>query len=119
MNAFERIYTVVSTIPKGKVSTYQHIAKIAGIASPRFVGFALHQNKHPNRIPCHRVVKSTGLIANGYAFGGPKAQEEKLKEEGVPFLSNKRVDLAKGLAKVLPYRFPREGSSVLKTHIDL
>ena len=44
MNAFEKIYKVVSSIPKGKVITYKEVAKKAN-TNPRTVGFALHVNK--------------------------------------------------------------------------
>lgn len=94
---FQRIYVVVSHIPKGKVTTYKEVARAAKIRNPRIVGFALHANKSPDRVPCHRVIKTNGMIAKGYAFGGAKAQEEKLKQEGVPLLHNHRVDLARCL----------------------
>lgn len=90
---FDKIYTAVSSIPRGKVATYKQIAQMAKIANPRYVGFVLNKNKDQKNIPCHRVVKSDGKIANGYAFGGAKKQEEKLKNEGVPFLPNGRIDL--------------------------
>ena|SRR3990170_3533660 len=85
MNAFEKIYKVVSGIPKDKVITYKKVAKQSGINNPRIVGFALHANKNPLKIPCHRVVKSNGKLAKGYAFGGINQQREKLKSEGIRF----------------------------------
>src|SRR3989304_9351221 len=85
MNAFEKIYKVVSGIPKGKVITYKKVAKQSGINNPRIVGFALHANKNPLKIPCHRVVKSNGKLAKGYAFGGINKQRKKLENKGVGF----------------------------------
>jgi methylated-DNA-protein-cysteine methyltransferase-like protein len=99
MNTFDKIYKVVSKIPKGKVLTYKNVAEISGVKNPRIVGFALHANKNPDEIPCHRVIKSNGLIAKGYAFGGIKAQQDKLKKEGVVFLTRTRIDLSKSLFK--------------------
>lgn len=96
MKPFERIYAVVSLIPKGKVLTYKEIAQIAKIRDIRLVGFALHQNKTPKAIPCHRVVKDDGSLAAGYAFGGKIEQIKKLKKEGVVFEKDK-VDLEKSL----------------------
>lgn len=84
MKTFERVYQAVSLIPKGKFSTYKEIAKIAK-TTPRVVGFALHANKDPKGIPCHRVIKTDGSLAKGYAFGGKKAQRQKLAEEGLIF----------------------------------
>lgn len=97
MNTFDKIYNVVSKIPKGKVSTYKKVAELSGIKNPRVVGFALHANKNPDEIPCHRVVKANGYLAKGYAFGGINAQEEKLRKEGVLFIKKYLVDLNKSL----------------------
>lgn len=94
MKAFDKIYDLVSSIPKGKVTTYGAIAKIAGV-DPRVVGFALHANKDPQNIPCHRVIKANGKIAAGYAFGGPHIQKRMLEKEGIKFSSKDDVDFIK------------------------
>lgn len=94
MKSFEKIYLFVSKIPKGKVSTYKHIAEIAGVNNPRIVGYALHANRNPKKIPCHRVIKSDGTVAKGYAFGGEGKQKDMLLKEGIKFKNNK-VDLKK------------------------
>lgn len=96
---FEKVYRVVKSIPKGKVLTYKIVAQVSG-TDPRIVGFALHANKFPDIIPCHRVVKNNGTIANGYAFGGIKKQREKLIKEGVVFINLKTVDLDYSLYKM-------------------
>lgn len=93
-NAFERIYEVVKKIPKGKVMTYKQVSILADVATPRVVGFALHVNKDPQQIPCHRVVFSNGTLTAGYAFGGKDVQKAKLEKEGVMF-TNDRIDLEK------------------------
>lgn len=92
MNAFEKIYKVVSKIPKGKVLTYKKVAQLAKIKNPRVVGFALHINKNPSTVPCHRVVSVKGELT-GYAFGGVKKKKEILQKEGIEFLENDLVDL--------------------------
>jgi len=92
MGQFNKIYSIVSKIPKGKVMTYKQIAELAYVKNPRFVGFALHRNKDIIKVPCHRVIKSDGTLALGYAFGGMKKQKEKLENEGIVFTSN-RIDL--------------------------
>lgn len=94
MKTFEKIYAVTATIPKGKVFTYQQLAKIAGIKNPKIVGFALHVNKNPKKVPCHRVIKSNGTLAKGYALGGRLKQKEKLEKEGIVF-SKGKADLEK------------------------
>ncbi len=92
----EKIYPVVSSIPKGKVMTYGQVADIAGVKNPRVVGFALRENKDPRNIPCHRVVGIRGKLT-GYAFGGITKKREILKKEGIYFLDQETVDLAKSL----------------------
>lgn len=116
---FERIYRVVSQIPEGKVATYKEIAKAALVGNPRIVGFALHANKEPVIIACHRVVKSNGAFARGYAFGGAKKQRAKLREEGVSFLDNEHVDLASCLAKLFPYNAPSKRSTIRQQNVYL
>lgn len=80
--AADQIYASVAKIPRGKVATYGQIAKISGV-SPRYVGYLLHRNPDPEKIPCHRVINSQGQLAKNYAFGGERGQQERLKEEGV------------------------------------
>ncbi|HEV2339495.1 MAG TPA: MGMT family protein [Patescibacteria group bacterium] len=93
-SSFQRIYAIVSHIPKGKVMTYGQVAKLANVATPRVVGFAMHSNTDPKTVPCHRVVFANGSLTNGYAFGGEGEQRKKLQEEGVKFLENRKVDLS-------------------------
>ena len=89
MKTFERVYKVVSRIPEGKVLTYKKVSELAGIRNPKIVGFALHVNKNIELIPCHRVIRSDGTLAEGYALGGKDTQRKKLEEEGVKFIENK------------------------------
>ncbi len=98
-NTFDEVYKIVKKIPQGKVSTYGEIAKQIGINNPRIVGYALHVNKDPDNIPCHRVVNRKGGLAKGYAFGGLGIQKKLLEKEGITFIGQE-VDLKKCL-----YRF--------------
>ncbi|MCA9369392.1 MAG: MGMT family protein [Pseudomonadales bacterium] len=90
------VFEYLTTIPKGKVTTYGQIARDLFLSTPRLVGKILHQNPDSSQFPCHRVVFSDGRLAPGYAFGGAKVQEQKLRAEGVIFKKNK-VDLSKCL----------------------
>lgn len=75
----DKILKIVAKIPKGKVSTYKQVAKLAG--SPRAyraVGNILNKNYDP-RIPCHRVIRSDGKIG-GYNRG-VKLKRALLKKE--------------------------------------
>lgn len=96
INYFEKVYEIVAKIPRGKVSTYKQIAKIAGIKNPRLVGHYLHKNIDPKKIPCHRVVRSDRKLGSNYAFGGMKKQKELLEKEGIKF-DGEKIDLKKYL----------------------
>lgn len=87
------VYKIVTQIPLGRVSTYGLIASRAGI-SPRLVGRALHQNTDPDSVPCHRVVRSDGTLADGYVFGGQQAQLASLQREGIAFCGKKIKNFA-------------------------
>jgi methylated-DNA-protein-cysteine methyltransferase related protein len=85
----EKIYDFVSKIPKGHVATYGQAAKKCGLTSSRIVGFWLHKNTHPEKVPCHRIVFADGSLSKNYAFGGERAQRAKLISEGVEFVGEK------------------------------
>ncbi len=91
--SFERVYQVVCQIPKGKVATYGQVARLAGNKKwSRVVGYALHVNPEPGKIPCHRVVNRLGEPSSAFAFGGVNRQIELLEAEGVAFTDG-HVDL--------------------------
>jgi len=76
----QKVYEVVRKIPKGKVSTYKEVARLAGSPkASRAVGSILHKNHDPE-IPCHRVIRSDGNLG-GYNKGAVK-KREILKKEG-------------------------------------
>lgn len=88
----EKVYEVVSKIPKGKVTTYGAIGNKLHM-SPRTVGIALHLNPYEGEVPCHRVVNRDGRIAPGFAFGGIGEQRKRLEREGVKFIDETHLDL--------------------------
>ncbi|OGK16914.1 hypothetical protein A3H80_02600 [Candidatus Roizmanbacteria bacterium RIFCSPLOWO2_02_FULL_37_19] len=92
----KKVLTLLKKIPRGKITTYKMLAQVSGVKNPRLVGQILHGNIDPQAFPCHRVIRSDGNIAHGYAFGGKNAQIQKLRKEGVLFIGNK-VDLSKSL----------------------
>ena len=92
---FARVYEIVEQVPEGMVATYGQIAKLVGEPrKARYVGFALHVNPRPGEIPCHRIVFANGRLATGFAFGGPDVQRKMLESEGIPFLTDGRIDLS-------------------------
>ena len=96
----DQVFEQVRRVPRGKVATYGQIAWLIGKPrTARYVGYALRANPEPGAeaddIPCHRVVFKDGSLCNGFAFGGPEVQREMLEAEGVPFLDDGRIDLAR------------------------
>lgn len=85
------LFALVAKIPRGKVSTYGELGRALGF-HPRLVGRLLHSNTDPLNTPCHRVVRSSGELAGGYAFGGPNIQKNLLESEGIAFHKQK-IDL--------------------------
>ena len=70
-------------IRRGEVRPYGWIAREIGHpAAVRAVGTALANNPIPYFIPCHRVIRSDGVIGN-YGGGGPEAKRDLLTLEGV------------------------------------
>ncbi|HEX2681187.1 MAG TPA: methylated-DNA--[protein]-cysteine S-methyltransferase [Candidatus Dormibacteraeota bacterium] len=70
-------------IRRGEVRPYGWVAREIGHpAAVRAVGTALANNPIPYFIPCHRVVRSDGVIGN-YGGGGPEAKKQILDLEGV------------------------------------
>lgn len=45
------------------------------------------------KLPCHRVVNRTGVLAPEYVFGGQAKQRAMLEAEGVTFLADGRIDM--------------------------
>lgn len=65
----KRVWSLVCTIPRGQVHSYDFVAKGVGEPSAkRAVGQALARNRLPIVIPCHRVVQKSGDIG-GFSFG--------------------------------------------------
>lgn len=81
----EKVYSLCSQIPRGKVSTYGRIALTIN-SSPRAVGQALRCNPFAPKVPCHRVVSSEGKIGGFMGMTAGKEIERKiglLEKEGV------------------------------------
>jgi methylated-DNA-protein-cysteine methyltransferase-like protein len=92
---FEHVFTVVSRIPRGRVTTYGAIARALGAPrAARSVGWALNLAPEEDALPCHRVVDRNGFLSGGWHWGHPDLMAGLLHDEGVPFLDPYRVDLA-------------------------
>ena len=89
----EKIYTIASKIPQGKVATYGQLAELAGSpGAARAVGMCMKTNPDLTIVPCYRVVASDGSLTGYSAEGGLITKKEKLLKDGVKFKGNK-VDL--------------------------
>jgi len=88
-NFFEKVYIVVSKIPRGKVASYGQIARMLGHPrGAREVGWAMRCC--PDGLPWQRVVKMDGSITGGeYA----EMRRVLLESEGVEFTLDGRVDM--------------------------
>ena len=103
MTTFDKVYQAVKSIPCGTVATYGQIAEAIGNKRlSRVVGYALHVNPEPGVIPCHRVVKQDGQVSEAFAFGGQNKQVELLQAEGVGFIDETHVDMARYRVPFLP-----------------
>jgi methylated-DNA-protein-cysteine methyltransferase-like protein len=92
----ERIFEVVSRIPRGKVATYGQIAELAGIpGQPRRIGYALSALPKDTDIPWQRVINAQGKISFRTHSGPEKLQRRLLKGEGIVFNASHRIDLAR------------------------
>lgn len=93
-NFNQRVYHIVAAIPEGQVTTYGHVARLAG--SPRAarqVGGVLRRLPEGSRLPWHRVVNRHGGISlQGEDF---QRQRQALLSEGIVFGPGSLIDLAR------------------------
>jgi methylated-DNA-protein-cysteine methyltransferase related protein len=83
--ALELIWNVVSSIPRGQVSTYGAVARAAGLPGrARQAGFALRVAPEELNLPWHRVLGAGGCIVFPPSSRHYKEQARRLRAEGVP-----------------------------------
>ena len=73
----ERVRALVATIPAGRIATYGDIAAVAGLSSPRIVGWIMRTDS--SDLPWHRVITASGRPARHLT----SRQLELLRAEGV------------------------------------
>ncbi len=73
----EQVRALVASIPAGRVSTYGDIAAVAGLSSPRIVGYIMRTDSLD--LPWHRVITASGRPAKHLTT----RQLELLRAEGV------------------------------------
>ena len=79
-----KVWAYLSKIPRGSVKTYTQVAKAIGKPlAVRAVANAIGKNPDPPKIPCHRVIRSDGLLGGYSGKGGVKIKRFLLKKEGI------------------------------------
>jgi methylated-DNA-protein-cysteine methyltransferase related protein len=73
----ERVRALVGSIPAGRVATYGDIAAVAGLSSPRIVGYIMRIDSLD--LPWHRVITASGRPARHLT----SRQLELLRAEGI------------------------------------
>lgn len=73
----ERVRSLVAAIPRGRVATYGDITAVAGLSSPRIVGWIMRTDS--SDLPWHRVITASGRPARHLT----SRQLELLRAEGV------------------------------------
>jgi len=102
MKFSEGVYEIVKDIPLGRVVSYGQIARMLGNPrGARTVGWAMANC--PEDLPWQRVVMADGSITGGTWAG---LRRELLESEGVPFLSDGRVDMKKCVWDGIPLKSP-------------
>lgn len=78
----KKVWRALMDIPYGNVRSYKWLAGVSGNpGAARAVGGALHGNRIPIVIPCHRVIESSGGLGG---FGaGLEIKRTLLRVEGV------------------------------------
>lgn len=73
----ERVREIIAGVPVGRVATYGDVAAIAGLRSPRQVGWILREDG--SDLPWHRILRADGTPAPQLRT----EQLELLRTEGV------------------------------------
>ncbi|MBI5614205.1 MGMT family protein [Candidatus Gottesmanbacteria bacterium] len=88
----KKVYSLLDTVPRGKVTTYKALAHGAGTKAYRAIGQIMKYNPNAPETPCHRVVATNGTLG-GYMGKTDKQTLQKkidlLKKEGVEVKNNR------------------------------
>ncbi|MEN8153894.1 MAG: MGMT family protein [Acidobacteriota bacterium] len=94
------VISVIRDIPSGKVVTYGQVAFMAGNPyGARQVSWILNSFSKKEGLPWHRVVNGKGKISLAKDHGYEE-QMYRLKNEGIEFDKNGKIDLGRYLWQV-------------------
>ena len=78
----KKVYKIVLSIPRGRTRSYKWVAiKIGNPKASRAVGQALNKNPYVGKVPCHRVIRTSGSLG-GFSQGKRK-KKLLLQAEGL------------------------------------
>ena len=100
---YARIHETVARIPKGRVSSYGRISKLAGGCSARQVGYAMSALPDGSDVPWQRVVNNQGGISPRSGGDSHQLQRWLLEDEGIHFGPDGRIDMGR-------YGWPEDSS---------
>ena len=81
------VWKEIAKIPHGQTRTYKQLAIAIGKPnSSRAVANACGKNPYAPDIPCHRVIRSDGLVGGYSGHGGQKKKKDLLEKEGIKLL---------------------------------
>ena len=90
LNNKEKIWQIVYQIPRGKVSSYGQVARLAGLPGyARYVGHAMRNLPTGTKLPWHRVANSQGKLSFPAASREYQTQKGRLEAEGVMFVNGR------------------------------
>lgn len=90
---YEAIYEVVRRVPKGRVTTYGHVAAAIGMRSgARMVGYAMNQCAGVKpKVPAHRVLNRNGMLTGKHHFNSETEMQLMLEKEGIKVINDQVV----------------------------
>lgn len=100
MTFAQQVYTLLKQVPAGKVTTYKALAQAMNTSAYQAIGQAVRNNPNPPTIPCHRVVKASGLIGGFMGKTSGESIQKKinlLKKEGVICQQGKIINFQSNL----------------------
>lgn len=96
----QQVYSLLRTVPKGRVTTYKELAKAMNTKAFQAIGQVMRSNPYAPAVPCHRVVATNGMLGGFMGErSGPTVLKKihLLKKEGVIIHGNKVVDFERKL----------------------
>jgi methylated-DNA-[protein]-cysteine S-methyltransferase len=93
----KKVYSLLDTVPRGKVTTYKALALASETKAYRAIGQIMKINPNAPATPCHRVVASNGSLGGFMGKVDRTTLQKKidlLKKEGVIVKNNKIINFA-------------------------